>query len=104
MCNGCHNIEDYQASFPEVYHVPKIAGQNGAYIVSALTEYRKGERKYPGMRAIAGSLSDQDMADLGAYFEQLGRSGGDDSGPTHSADPTLASAPKAPSASTRPAS
>ena len=76
MCNGCHNIEDYQASFPEVYHVPKIAGQNGAYIVSALTEYRKGERKYPGMRAIAGSLSDQDMADLAAYYVQLGKVGG----------------------------
>jgi cytochrome c553 len=76
MCNGCHNIEDYQASFPEVYHVPKIAGQNGAYLVAALTEYRKGERKYPGMRAIAGSLSDQDMADLAAYYVALGKEGG----------------------------
>ena len=72
MCIGCHNIPGYQASFPEVYKVPKIAGQNGKYIVSALAAYRKGERKHPTMRAIAGSLSDQDMADLAAFYAQLG--------------------------------
>ena len=44
MCIGCHNIPGYQASFPEIYKVPKIAGQNAKYIVSALTAYRKGER------------------------------------------------------------
>jgi cytochrome c553 len=77
MCNGCHAIDGYRGSFPEVYKVPKIAGQNAEYIVAALTEYRKGERKHPSMRAIAGSLSDQDMADLAAYFEQLGKAGQD---------------------------
>ena len=51
MCNGCHNIRGYQASFPEVYKVPMIAGQNAKYIVAALTAYRKGERKHPTMRA-----------------------------------------------------
>ena len=76
MCIGCHNIPGYQGSFPEVYKVPKIAGQNAAYIVAALTEYRKGERKHPTMRAIAGSLSDQDMADVAAYYVQLGKEGG----------------------------
>jgi cytochrome c553 len=73
MCIGCHNIPGYQGSFPEVYKVPKIAGQNGKYIVSALAAYRKGERKHPTMRAIAGSLSDQDMADLAAFYTQLHR-------------------------------
>ena len=73
MCIGCHNIPGYQASFPEVYKVPKIAGQNAAYIVAALTEYKKGERKHPTMRAIAASLSDQDMADVAAYYNQLGK-------------------------------
>ncbi len=75
MCEGCHNIPRYQASFPEVYKVPKIAGQNAKYIIAALTAYRKGERKHPTMRGIAGSLSDQDMADVAAYYEQLGRPG-----------------------------
>ena len=75
MCIGCHGIPGYQASFPEVYKVPKIAGQNGKYIAAALAGYKKGERKHPSMRGIAGSLSDQDMADLAVYFEQLGKSG-----------------------------
>ncbi|MBV9889988.1 MAG: cytochrome c4 [Rhizobacter sp.] len=77
MCNGCHSIPGYQSSFPEVYKVPKIAGQGSKYIVAALTEYKKGERKHPSMRGIAGSLSDQDMADVAAYFEQLGKSSSD---------------------------
>jgi cytochrome c553 len=70
MCIGCHGIAGYQASFPEVHKVPMISGQNAKYIVAALTAYKKGDRKHPTMRGIAGSLSDADMADLGAYYEQ----------------------------------
>ena len=69
MCIGCHGIPGYQASFPEIYKVPMIAGQGSKYIVSALTAYRKGDRKHPTMRAIAASLTDQDMADLAAFYE-----------------------------------
>ena len=75
-CVGCHNIPGYQASFPEIYKVPKIAGQNGAYIVTALGEYKTGERKHPTMRSVATTLSEQDMADLAAFYEQLGKQGG----------------------------
>ena len=70
MCIGCHGIVGYQASFPEIFKVPMIAGQGSKYIVSALTAYRKGDRKHPTMRSVAASLSDQDMADLAAYYEQ----------------------------------
>ncbi len=73
MCIGCHGIVGYQASFPEVHKVPMIAGQGAKYIVAALTEYKKGERKHPTMRGIALALSDQDMADVAAYYEQLGK-------------------------------
>ena len=73
MCIGCHNIPGYQGSFPEVYKVPKIAGQNAKYIVSALTQYKKGDRKHPTMHAVATTLSDQDMADVAAYYERLGK-------------------------------
>jgi cytochrome c553 len=76
MCEGCHNLPRYQSSFPEVYKVPMIAGQNAKYIASALTAYRKGDRKHPTMRAIAGSLSDQDIADVAAYYSQLGSPAG----------------------------
>jgi cytochrome c553 len=70
MCIGCHGIPGYQASFPEVHKVPMISGQGAKYIVAALGEYKKGDRKHPTMRAIATSLSDQDMADLGAFYEK----------------------------------
>ena len=73
MCIGCHGIVGYQASFPEVYRVPMISGQNAKYIVAALNAYKKGERKHPSMRGIADSLTDQDMADLAAYYEQHGK-------------------------------
>ena len=72
MCIGCHGIVGYQASFPEIYKVPKISGQGAKYIVASLTAYRKGDRKHPSMRAIAGSLTDQDIADLAAFYEKHG--------------------------------
>lgn len=72
MCIGCHGIVGYQASFPEIYKVPKIGGQNAKYIAAALHGYKKGERKHPSMRGIAESLSDQDIADLAAYYEKEG--------------------------------
>jgi len=72
MCIGCHGIKGYQSSFPEVYKVPMISGQSAKYIASALNAYKKGERKHPTMRNIADSLSDQDIADLSAYYSTHG--------------------------------
>ena len=72
MCVGCHGIKGYQATFPEVYKVPMISGQNAQYISSALHAYKKGDRKFPSMRGIAESLSDQDIADLAAYYSASG--------------------------------
>ncbi len=72
MCIGCHSIPGYQASFPEIHKVPMISGQGAKYIVASLTAYKKGERKHPTMRAVAGSMSDQDMADVAAFYEQQG--------------------------------
>jgi cytochrome c553 len=74
MCIGCHGISGYQASFPVVYKVPKIAGQSASYITTALNEYKKGERRHPSMRAISRSLTDQDMADISIYYQELGHS------------------------------
>ena len=72
MCIGCHGIPGYRASFPEVHQVPMIAGQNAKYIAAALEEYKKGSRKHPTMRAITDSLTEQNIADLAAYYAQLG--------------------------------
>jgi cytochrome c553 len=68
MCIGCHGIAGYKTAYPEVYHVPLIAGQQAQYIVKALQAYKSGERWHPSMRGIAASLTDQDMADLAAYY------------------------------------
>ena len=68
MCIGCHGIPMYKTAFPEVYSVPMIAGQTPDYIVKALQAYRVGDRSHPSMQGVAKSLSDQDMADLAAYY------------------------------------
>ena len=68
MCAGCHGIAGYKTAFPETYSVPKLGGQQAAYIVKALQAYKAGDRTHPSMRAIAADLSEQDMADLAAYY------------------------------------
>lgn len=68
MCIGCHGIPGYQSSFPQVHRVPMIAGQGEKYVAAALVAYRKGERKHPTMRGIAASMSDQDIADVAAFY------------------------------------
>jgi hypothetical protein len=73
MCIGCHGIKGYQASFPEIYKVPMISGQGAKYIASALNAYKKGDRKHPTMGAIATTLSDQDIADVAAYYDAHGK-------------------------------
>ena len=73
MCIGCHGIPGYQASFPEIHRVPMISGQSAKYIVAALQAYQKGDRKHPTMKGIAASLSEQDMADIAAYYEADGK-------------------------------
>lgn len=69
-CIGCHGIPEYKTAFPVVYRVPKIAGQNEKYLANALVAYRNGERSHPSMKGIASALSDQDIADLAAYYAQ----------------------------------
>lgn len=68
MCTGCHGIPGYKTAFPDVYHVPKIAGQQPAYIVNALKAYKSGERSHPSMRGIAASLTEEDMKQLADYY------------------------------------
>ena len=72
MCEGCHGIEGWRTAFPEVYRVPRLGGQHEAYLVSALKQYKSGDRSHPSMRAIASSLSDADMANLAAYYAKGG--------------------------------
>lgn len=69
-CLGCHGIPSYTNVYP-TYHVPKLGGQHEAYIAAALQGYKSGERGHKTMHAQALKLSDQDIADISAYFASL---------------------------------
>jgi cytochrome c553 len=66
-CLGCHGIEGYKNAYP-MYTVPKLEGQHPEYLAAALQEYRSGDRSHITMHAQASTLSDQDIADIAAYF------------------------------------
>lgn len=70
-CLGCHGIDGYRNAYPS-YRVPKLGGQKAAYIEIALRGYREGTRQHPTMNGQAGSLSDQQITDVAAYFATLG--------------------------------
>lgn len=71
-CMGCHGISGLMNAYP-AYHVPKIGGQNAEYIVIALKAYASGERNHPTMQAQGGSLSEDEMRDIAAYFQTARR-------------------------------
>jgi cytochrome c553 len=64
VCGACHGL-DGNSSDPQY---PKLAGQNEAYIVRQLTDFKSGKRQNPIMLGMATPLSEQDMHDIGAYF------------------------------------
>ena len=71
-CTGCHGIPGYHNVYP-TYRVPKVAGQNAAYIVAALNGYKNGSRPHKTMQSQAVSLGDDDIADIAAYLASLGQ-------------------------------
>lgn len=66
VCAACHG-EGGNSTLPIN---PKLAGQYASYLEHALRSYRDGGRKNPIMAAQVGSLSDEDIADLAAYFAE----------------------------------
>lgn len=72
-CEGCHGIEGFRMAYPKVVSVPMLGGQSEAYLVAALKAYRDGARNNATMRAIAASLSDEDINDLAAYYAAEGK-------------------------------
>lgn len=65
-CTGCHG-----AKGEGVKPNPPIAGQPEAKFIEALKDYKSGKRANPVMKSFAGPLSDQDMANLAAYYASL---------------------------------
>jgi len=69
-CLGCHGIEGYRNAYPS-FRVPKLGGQMAGYLEIALRGYRDGTRPHPTMQAQASSMTDQEIADVAAYFASL---------------------------------
>jgi cytochrome c553 len=65
-CVACHGA-DGKGVAPN----PALAGKPEAQQVQALQDYKSGKRAHPVMKGITASLSDQDMADLSAYYASL---------------------------------
>jgi cytochrome c553 len=65
-CAGCHGAEG-QGVGPN----PPLAGFPEDRTVQALQDYKSGKRTNAVMKSFASSLSDQDMANLGAYYASL---------------------------------
>jgi len=68
-CFGCHAAPGYTNVYP-TYDVPKLGGQHAEYIEAALKAYAAGQRDHPSMLANAATLSDEDIADIAAFFAQ----------------------------------
>ncbi|MDN8541878.1 cytochrome c [Erwinia sp. BC051422] len=69
-CQGCHGAAGKAA----VSLYPNLAGQNADYLAHSLHAYQKGERsggQAEVMKAFVAGLSDEDMADLAAYYAGL---------------------------------
>jgi len=63
-CVACHGVDGNSAN-PEW---PSLAGQHSSYVVKQLKHFKAGDRQNPLMMPMAAPLSDEDMADLAAYF------------------------------------
>ncbi|MDH3282790.1 MAG: cytochrome c [Gammaproteobacteria bacterium] len=70
-CMGCHGAPGMRNAYPG-YRVPKLGGQHTQYLMDALNAYQQRLRSHPTMQAQAADLSDEDIANLAAYFSQLG--------------------------------
>jgi cytochrome c553 len=64
-CVACHG-ESGAKPIMAIY--PILAGQHADYLAKALADYKSGARKDPIMAGMAGALSEQDIADIAAYF------------------------------------
>jgi cytochrome c553 len=72
LCQGCHG-ENGISPYPEI---PKLAGQYAVYIAKQLRNYQAGTRTHQIMNGMATSVSEEDLADISAYFASLKKMSG----------------------------
>ncbi|MFL9710372.1 c-type cytochrome [Methylobacillus sp. Pita1] len=64
LCQGCHGEQGNSTSA----EFPRLAGQYTGYIIKQFRDFRSGARQHHVMNAVAGSISDEDLTDIAAYF------------------------------------
>lgn len=64
ICAACHGA-DGNSMAP---NFPKLAGQGEEYLLKQMTDIKAGSRQVPEMTGLLNNLSDQDMANVAAYF------------------------------------
>ena len=72
-CAGCHGATGSKTTMP-IY--PKLGGQHASYIAKQLADFKSGARMDPIMMGMTAALSEEDMADIAAYFSEQGQSVG----------------------------
>ena len=66
VCVACHGTQGQGVGTN-----PALAGKSEAEIVQALQDFKSGKRANPMMKPFVSQLSDEDMANLGAYYASL---------------------------------
>ncbi|WP_045160270.1 MULTISPECIES: c-type cytochrome [Pseudomonadaceae] len=67
MCTACHGLD----GLSKVADAPNLAGNGELYLVRQLKAFRSGERKHPQMSLVAAGLSDDDIANLAAWYAAI---------------------------------
>lgn len=72
VCSTCHGVDGNSLS-PSF---PKLAGQGDAYLIKQMKDIRDGARPVPTMAGQLDNMSDEDLADLAAYYSSQTKTGG----------------------------
>ncbi len=67
MCVVCHGLD----GIARVPDAPNLAGENAVYTTRQLQAFKSGERQHPQMSIIAQGLSEEDIADLAAWYASI---------------------------------
>jgi cytochrome c553 len=67
MCSQCHGLKKSSADSP----FPRIFERDFTYLQTALQQYRDKTRKSDIMNAVTGSLSDDDIDNIAAYYDNI---------------------------------
>ncbi|WP_299394199.1 cytochrome c [Pelagibius sp.] len=67
QCQTCHGID----GIARIPIAPHIAGESEIYLVTQLKAFRSGKRTHEIMTVVAKDLTDEDMADLAAWYAAI---------------------------------